>query len=166
MTNRPGYLFLGMVAAVLPDVDALLPGFDHHGWLHTPVFVCFVSLTLWGTNNQDRLTLRVMTVVMASHLFLDSIGGGIAWLWPVSTTSISPVPVQSTAGLTAVRVFLMVAPAYWIWNRWKHTGEGPIVAVRWAEKFLPRPVAWSGVSSFCLATTLVLASRLLAVAPG
>ena len=84
LTPRPAYLLLGMSSAVLLDLGALLPGIEHHGWLHTPVFVLFVSLTLWGAS-RDRMMFLVPMLAMGSHLVLDSVGAGVMWLWPLST---------------------------------------------------------------------------------
>ena len=160
LTPRPGYHLLGMSSAVLLDAGALLPGVAHHGWLHTPVFVLFVALTLWGASG-DRLMLLVPAVATGSHLVLDSVGAGVMWAWPVSETAHALVPVESMAGLATVHVFLLLVPLYGIWERWKATGESPLDALRWAGGLLPRPVAWGGVSTFALLTVLVMGQRYL-----
>jgi hypothetical protein len=149
MTPRPGYHALGMLMAILPDADALLPGFTHHGWLHSPLFVVFVGLTLWGAS-KDRLLLVIPVVAMGSHLALDSL---------------SALPI-GPAGLAAAEVFLLVTPAYWVWDRWKRTGESPLAVLEWVNGWVPRPVTWGGVSTFGAMVVFVLAERLLfAVSP-
>ena len=165
LTPRPAYLLLGMSSAVLLDLGALLPGIEHHGWLHTPVFVLFVSLTLWGAS-RDRMMFLVPLVAMGSHLVLDSVGAGIMWLWPLSTQAHAVVPVESSAGLATAHVFLLLVPLYGVWERWKATGESPLDAFRWAGALLPRPVAWGGVSSFALLTVLVMGERYLMILTG
>ena len=39
----PKYLFCGMMMGILLDVDQLVPGLSHHGFVHTPLFVLAVS---------------------------------------------------------------------------------------------------------------------------
>jgi hypothetical protein len=165
LTPRREHLLLGMASAVLLDAGVLVPGVEHHGWLHTPVFVLFVSLTLWGAS-RDRLAFLVPAAAMGSHLVLDSVGSGIMWLWPVSEATVALVPVEGAAGETAASVFLLVAPLYGLWDRWKRTGESPLDALRWATSFLPRPVTWGGVTTFGVAVVLVMGQRLLLFVAG
>jgi hypothetical protein len=149
-----------MSSVVLLDAGALLPGVEHHGWLHTPVFVLFVALTLWGAS-RDRMLFLVPAVAMGSHLALDSVGAGIMWAWPLYEQTHALVPVEGAAGLAAAHVFLLLVPLYGLWDRWKATGESPVDAFRWAADLLPRPVAWGGVSTFALLTVLVMGQRYL-----
>ena len=165
MTPRSGYLFLGMLSGVLIDLGAVLPGLSHHGWLHTPVFVLFVSLTLYGAS-RDRLMFLVPAAAMGSHLVLDSVGRGIMWLWPVSATAHSLLPIESMAGLAAANGFLLVVPLYSIWERWKATGESPVDAIRWVNGFLPRPVTWGGMSTLGFMMVLVMGQRYVAMVVG
>jgi hypothetical protein len=160
LTPKPGYLLLGMLTGVLLDVGAILPLFAHHGWLHTPVFVAFVSLTLWGAS-RDRLMFLVPMVGLGSHLVLDSIGSGVMWLWPVSTTAHSILPIESLAGLAVAHVFLLIVPLYSIWERWKATGESPLDVLLWVNGFLPKPVAWGTLTAFGLMTVLMMGHRYL-----
>lgn len=165
LTPRPGHHLLGMASAVLLDAGALLPGIEHHGWLHTPVFVLFVALTLWGASG-DRMMFLVPAVAMGSHLVLDSVGSGIMWAWPLSEGTQALVPIDGSAGTVAARVFLLVAPLYAVRDRWRETGETPLDALRWASDLLPRPVAWGGASTFGLAAALVMGHRLLVLVAG
>lgn len=165
LTSRPGHLLLGMACGVLLDVGAVVPLMAHHGWLHTPVFVFFVSLTLWGAG-RDQLMLLVPLVGMGSHLVLDSVGAGVMWLWPVSEASYALLPIGSAAGTAAAGVFLFLLPAYGVWERWKATGESPLDAFAWAASFAPRPVTWGGVTTFGLMTALVMGQRLLVAVAG
>jgi hypothetical protein len=93
---------------------------------------------------------------MGSHLVFDSIGGGLMWLWPISTEVHAILPMGSLAGLTVVNVFLLVLPLYSIWERWKATGESPLQAFEWVSGYIPRPVTWGGVSIFGLMAVLVV----------
>jgi len=165
LTTKPQYLFLGMLSGILLDIGAVLPGLSHHGWLHTPVFILFLSLTLYGAS-RDRLLFLVPLVGLGSHLVLDSIGSGVLWLWPVSEQAYSILPIESMAGLATAHVFLLMTPLYSVWERWKATGESPIAVVHWVNGFLPQPVAWSGVSALGLMTVFVMGERYVAMVVG
>jgi len=165
LTPKPGYLLLGMLSGVLLDVGILLPGIAHHGWLHTPVFVVFISLTLWGAS-RDRLLFLVPMVGLGSHLVLDSIGAGIMWLWPFSTTAHSILPIEGMAGLAAAHVFLLLVPLYGIRERWKATGESPLDAFEWATSYIPQQVTWGGMCTFGLMTVIVMGHRYAAMVVG
>lgn len=165
LTPKPQYLFLGMLTGILLDIGVVLPLLAHHGWLHTPVFVLFVSLTLYGAS-RDRLMFLVPVVGLGSHLVLDSIGSGVMWLWPVSTASYAILPIESLAGLTAANVFLFMIPLYTIWERWKAIGESPTAVIRWVNGFIPQPVAWGGVSTLGLMTVFVMGERYVAMVVG
>jgi hypothetical protein len=165
LTPKPGFLFMGMLSGILLDIGVVLPGLSHHGWLHTPVFVLFVSLTLWGAS-RDRLMFLVPLAGLGSHMVLDSIGTGVMWFWPFSTSSYAILPIESLAGLTAANLFLFMIPLYSVWERWKSTGEGPITVIHWVNGFLPRPVAWGGVSTLGLMTVLVMGERYVAMVVG
>ncbi|MCK5252468.1 MAG: metal-dependent hydrolase [Thermoplasmata archaeon] len=165
LTSKPGYLFLGMLTGILLDIGVVLPLLAHHGWLHTPVFVLFVSLTLYGAS-RDRLLFLVPMAGLGSHLVLDSVGSGVMWLWPVSTASYAILPIESLAGLAAVNVFLLMIPLYSVWERWKATDESPTAALTWACSFLPRPVAWGGVSTLGLMMVFVMGERYVAMVVG
>jgi hypothetical protein len=105
--------------------------------------------------------LLVPAAAMGSHLVLDSLGSGIMWLWPVSEEAFALLSIESAAGMAVARVFLLVAPLYGLWDRWKRTGESPLDALRWATSYLPRPVAWGGVTTFGVMVMLVMGQRFL-----
>ena len=65
------------------------------------------------------------------------------------------------AGVAAAQVFIFVAPAYWVWDRWKRTGESPMAVVEWANGWMPRPVTWGGISTFGVMVVFVLMERLM-----
>jgi hypothetical protein len=165
LTPKPSYLFLGMLSGVLLDVGAVLPGLSHHGWLHTPDFVVFVAMTLYGAS-RDRLMFWVPMAGLGSHLVLDSVGSGIMWFWPVSTEAYSILPVESLVGLTTANVFLLMIPLYSVWERWKATRESPVDSIRWVNGFLPRPVTWGGVSTLGFMMVLVMGQRYMTMVMG
>ena len=165
LSPKPVYGFLGMMSALLLDLGAVVPGLTHHGWLHTPVFIFFVSLTLYGAS-RDRLLFLVPALGMGSHLVLDSVGSGVMWLWPLSTANIAILPIESLGGLVIANLFLLLVPVYWYYDQWKVTGESPLDAFRWIFGYLPRPVAWGSFSTFGLMTVLVMGQRYMLVLVG
>lgn len=160
VTRRPDLLLLGSLTSILPDLDAVLPGFSHHGWLHTPVFILFICLTLWGAG-KDPLLFRVPALAISSHFVLDSIGGGIMWFWPISTEARTLLPITSPAGLATAEVFILLLPAYWLWDLWKRTGDSPLSVIRWMEGMIPLPVVRGASSTLGLFLVLSYATRFI-----
>lgn len=131
-------VILGLAASVLPDVDLLYfyladgRGTLHHDyWTHVPAFWP-VLLTLAAATMllaRMRVPWRDFAVVLAGvslHLVLDTVAGGIAWLYPWDLT----------------RFVLAEVPArfdWWVWNfvlHWTFLPEVAIVA--WAALELRR----------------------------
>lgn len=102
------YLWIGLAASVLPDIDLLYFYFvghrqtlHHEYWTHLPIF----WLTLWAVIviGNLRFKNRIVTIVsliffsnVLLHLVLDTFVGGIAWLYPWSSHSFSSVTVPAT----------------------------------------------------------------------
>lgn len=102
------YLWIGLVASVLPDIDLLYFYFidhrqtlHHEYWTHLPIF----WLTLWAITAIGNLCFKSRTATVISliffsnvllHLVLDTFVGGIAWLYPWNTQSIFLVTVPAT----------------------------------------------------------------------
>ena len=90
----------GMIAAIIgaawPDLDLFFfylvdnRAFHHHRyWVHAPAFVLVVSLVLLALSRWRWPAACPLVVAFCCgwvlHILLDSIAGGIMWLWPVST---------------------------------------------------------------------------------
>lgn len=112
--KRRAVLGAALVGSVLPDFDMLWfhlvddRAFHHHLYLvHKPLFwVCVGAVTLIALRLTRPRLLPVAAVVFTSillHLVLDSIGGGIAWLWPVSDRLFSLVSIPATR-------------SHWVWS--------------------------------------------------
>lgn len=102
------YLWVGLVASVLPDIDLLYFYFvdhrqtlHHEYWTHLPIF----WLTLWAVIVIGNLRFKNRIVTMVSHIFflnvflhlvLDTFVGGIAWLYPLGAQDIFLVTVPAT----------------------------------------------------------------------
>lgn len=110
---------LGMAASVLPDLDLfyfyLIDGrqtLHHEYWTHIPIFwvALFglaVLITPWvrGPGRGHKLLGIAFIVSMNAlfHLALDTVAGGIAWLYPYSTASYVLVEIPAVHG-------------WWVWN--------------------------------------------------
>jgi len=103
-------LLLGMAASVLPDLDLLWfygPGGRHHGHhsypSHLPFDWALLGAGLFAATfllRQEqrppaRLALAVLLTNVFGHLALDTVAGGIEWLYPCSRTSLVLVEVPS-----------------------------------------------------------------------
>ncbi len=102
------YLWIGLVASVLPDIDLLYFYFvdhrqtlHHEYWTHLPIF----WLTLWAFVTIGNLHFKsrgVSTIAqifflnVLLHLVLDTFAGGISWLYPLSSHSFFFVTVPAT----------------------------------------------------------------------
>lgn len=108
-------LFTGLAASVLPDLDLLYfylidnRQHLHHGyWPHIPLLwgVLFCTLAPVAIFLRSAKTLLFLAVIVSNallHLMLDSIAGGIAWLYPFSERPFVLVDVPAIHG-------------WWVWN--------------------------------------------------
>lgn len=90
-------LFWGMLASIIPDFDLfyfyLIDGrahVHHSYWTHIPLFWCVVFIPLVAIAyvfSQKRLMLvfSVSFLNVMLHLVLDTMAGGILWLYPLVT---------------------------------------------------------------------------------
>lgn len=113
--NPSALLTVGLIASVLPDLDLayfyLIDGRQtlHHGyWSHIPIFwvALFAVLLLFRRWIGGRRAVHLAFVVVSNaliHLALDTIAGGIAWLYPYSTNRYVLVAVPAVHG-------------WWVWN--------------------------------------------------
>lgn len=108
-------MLTGLSGSVFPDLDLiyfyLIDGrqHGHHSyWTHMPAFwttLLFFSLTL-SLSLKTRLisaSIIIFYLNIMLHLILDTIAGGIHWLYPLNTSYF---------------VFVRIQPAYnwWVWN--------------------------------------------------
>ncbi len=90
------YLFLGLLASILPDIDLLYFYFIdkrkhlHHGyWIHVPFYWLIISiitiLIFWLFKKRNYIFASIIFFAnIFLHLFLDTIVGKIDWLYPFS----------------------------------------------------------------------------------
>lgn len=135
----------GLIFSVLPDFDMLYfytidnrQNLHHYYWTHIPIFWIFISLLVIAVSitirNRIILICGLMLMLQSMiHMALDSVVGGILWLYPIDSTAYAlfTVPAQFS---------------HWILNfvfHWTFIIELGIVALAVISFFLrkPRPQA-------------------------
>ena len=123
-----------LVAAVLPDIDLLYfylvdgrQTLHHDYWTHTPAFWLLATGTAVTLFRVARAPVPWPAVAgllagVFLHLALDTVTGGIAWLYPYHTGRIALIDVPARFG-------------WWVWNfvlHWSFVLEIAILA--WAAR--------------------------------
>ena len=139
-TRAKGQAFAAaLLGSVAPDIDMIWFHLIDHGaihhhkyWVHAPGFwamIALVALPLIRTLKPDLMgPALIFLAAITIHLILDSLGGGIMWLWPHSTHLYELVTVPATQ-------------SHWIWSfvlHWTFLAELVITATA-AFLFLRRP---------------------------
>ncbi len=109
------FLWVGLLASVFPDIDMLYfylidnqQTLHHHYWTHLPL----LWITLWilmiivAKILKNRTLLALTMIIFANlilHFILDSIVGGILWLYPFFDHNLSLLIVPATHN-------------FWIWS--------------------------------------------------
>lgn len=108
-TAWAGWLPVGLIGAVLPDIDMVFfylvdhKAFHHHTyWVHIPLFwavlaVLTVPMVYWLRRVWIAPTLLFYSAILL-HLVLDSIGGGVMWGAPFSDALMTLVAVPARHG--------------------------------------------------------------------
>lgn len=90
------YLFTGMFFSIFPDIDLLYfyfitqhqPHSHHAYWIHMPWFwvvtLLLATIISRGLKKNWQPYIVLSGFGIASHLVLDSVAGGIYWLYPFS----------------------------------------------------------------------------------
>ena len=103
-----GWLWLGLLASVLPDFDLLWfylvdhrRTLHHHYWIHRPFYWLIISsiwFSLSAARRSPRLRIAGFIVLpnILLHLLLDTIVGKIDWLFPWSGRGYSLFEVKAT----------------------------------------------------------------------
>lgn len=106
-TTRGPMMAAALAGSVLPDFDLIWfyliderAFHHHHYWVHVPGFWALVAAVVLPLVRRAALSLwRPALAFFAAilvHLVLDSIGGGVMWLWPFDRTLIALVEVPPT----------------------------------------------------------------------
>ena len=93
------YLWIGLIASILPDIDLLYfylidnrQHLHHDYWTHMPFYWLIIAAvtfsTLWLLRKKAYITAAIIFFSnIFLHLFLDTIVGKIAWLYPFTNQS-------------------------------------------------------------------------------
>jgi hypothetical protein len=84
-----GFIAFGIVCALLPDIDNVIPllrrtEYDHRSFFHYPILYVPIALLIYILLGSSYFTLYALCI--AAHFIHDTIGigWGVAWLWPLS----------------------------------------------------------------------------------
>ena len=143
---RGRLLALGMAASVLPDLDLLWFYFVdqrrqvHHAYLpHLPLFwlavfgAISIFLLLRRAGRGTWLATAVVAANILLHLVLDTVAGGIRWLWPFSRAEflVAHVPARHEPWVLnfvlhwtfALELVILAAALLVAWRGARHRGR-------------------------------------------
>lgn len=118
ISNFP--LILGMIASILPDLDAsfhfMFP-FVHRGFLHTPLFMLAGMVVIYALSGSKKSCFS-FGLGYSSHLVLDTFTySGIMWLFPLKKSfSLQLLTANSFAGNLSISVFSIIVIVVWQWQ--------------------------------------------------
>jgi inner membrane protein len=105
-TDRHGgpLLWAALAGSVFPDIDMLWFHLVDHGAIHhhryathAPAFWVLVAAgTLPFVRQKARAVIAMFLAAVILHLVLDTVAGGIMWLWPWSDHLFALVTVPAT----------------------------------------------------------------------
>lgn len=101
---RGPLLWAALIGSVFPDIDMLWfhlvdNGAIHHHryWMHAPGFwLAIAAVAIIALRGPYRALAAMFTASVLLHLVLDTLAGGIMWLWPFSTRLFTLVTVPAT----------------------------------------------------------------------
>lgn len=103
-------LAYGIIFSILPDLDMIYfytidnrQNLHHSYWTHIPIFwiCCSLFVILISIISGSRVVYLCGLMLMLStmvHLILDSVVGGILWLYPISSTAYTLIDVPAQFG--------------------------------------------------------------------
>ena len=101
------HLFALSLGSIFPDIDLLRfylldnHQYHHHSyWTHRPLiwltlFIAMLGLAI-ATKTKSGLLVYLFFMATLLHMALDSIVGEIAWLWPFTNRTWTPVHILDT----------------------------------------------------------------------
>jgi len=113
-------LILGMVASILPDLDAsfhfMFP-FVHRGIMHTPLFLLAGIIAIYALTG-DRKSCFSFGLGYSSHLILDTFTySGIMWFFPLEKSfSLELVAANNFYGNLGIALVSVMIVAGWRWQ--------------------------------------------------
>ena len=141
----PKLISIGLLMSVLPDIDGLpIPGLEHHGPMHTPLFVLVLGAVLFLVS-RSRLIFYIGTVNLLMHLVLDTVGTAapVMWLYPLSTEGVAIGTAVGLPTLIAIKLVLLATPLAFIIHRYIQQDESPLDLMDYYVEALGRPATYA-----------------------
>jgi hypothetical protein len=138
ISKDKGLIILGLISSIILDIDIVpLPGFRHHGFVHTPVFVIIVSLLIYIISRSD-LKFLIVSSNMFLHLILDTVGtrAPVMWFYPITSSEYALGTVIPFYQLIIIKAFLFLLPLIYINHCWKKRGENPLDLIEYSKERL------------------------------
>jgi hypothetical protein len=136
ISKDKGLIILGLISSTVLDIDILpLPGFRHHGFVHTPIFIIIMSLLIYIISRSDGKFLIVFSN-MFFHLVLDTLGtrAPVMWFYPITNTDYALGMVIPLSQLILIKVILLLVPLLYIHHCWKKRGENPLDLIEYSKE--------------------------------
>lgn len=144
VTKDKDLIILGLIASIILDIDALpMPGLEHHGIIHTPVFVIIISLFVYAISKSEKIFIIVSSNLFL-HLFLDTIGtrAPVMWFYPFSNAGYALGAAVPFWQLIIVKVFLFLIPLIYIHHCWRRRGENPLDLIEYSKERIGRTTTY------------------------
>jgi hypothetical protein len=150
LSEDKGLIILGLISSIILDLDYLpIPGFKHHGFIHTPFFIIiicvliFIVLKYYGESRS-----KVIPIILVSnlffHLFLDTIGTSapVMWLYPFSEFRFALGNHISLIQLVMIKATLFSIPLLYIFYCWYKKGENPFDLIEYLKTKLGSKITY------------------------
>jgi hypothetical protein len=150
--GSPRLIVLGLAMSVLLDIDALpMPGLEHHGFMHTLLFVAVISIALLVIT-RSRVVFVICTVNLLMHLVLDTIGTAapVMWLYPFASVGFAIGTEVSLSALIAIKATLLAIPLTLILYRNYTYDENPLEMVDYLIEHLGRRTTYVLITLSCM----------------
>lgn len=144
LTKKENLIILGLIMSVFLDIDNLpLPGFKHHGFIHTPFFVLLVCCIIY-IYTRSTIIFSLSVINLTFHLVLDTLGTAapVMWFYPFSTSSFALGTEISFFELIIIKLIWFLIPLSYISYQWISIGDNPIELVEYLEEKIGRNITY------------------------
>lgn len=138
ISKEEKFIVLGLFMSIFLDIDAF-PGFKHHGFMHTPLFVIILSSIIYFLS-RSKIVFKICFVNLIFHLILDTVGtrAPVMWFYPINDSSFAVGTEISLVWLAVIKLILFFVPVSYIWYRYKKYGENPFDLIKFVREKLGR----------------------------
>ena len=120
LADKKKFIIIGLVTAILVDIDGLhIPFLRHHGLTHTPFFILMVGVAVFAVT-RSQLLFKLSVFNMLVHIGLDTVATTIPvmWFYPFSTFSFAVGGFVPLSILYTIKVTLLVVPVYYLLRKY------------------------------------------------